>query len=216
MSAKVRDVMTRDVVSVHYYTPFKDIARTLFDREISAVPVLDDACHVAGIVCAADLVEQQARRATGNGRSRAQARRRTSSPHEPRAVSAQTLMTSPVVTVTPDTEAVTAARLMHRNAVKHLPVVSTTGRLVGIVSEKDLLTVFLRPDLEIQDEIVRHVILRDPEAEMRKVTVRVRDGIVTLGGSIADEHLAARAVELVGKVDGVIEVVDQVAVGTVA
>ncbi len=216
MSAKVRDVMTRDVVSVHYYTPFKDIARTLFDREISAVPVLDEACHVAGIVCAADLVEQQARRSTGNGRSRAQARRRAAAPHEPRAVSAQTLMTSPVVTVTPDTEAVTAARLMHRNAVKHLPVVSTSGRLVGIVSEKDLLTVFLRPDLEIQDEIVRHVILSDPEADMRKVTVRVRDGIVTLGGSIADEHLAARAVELVGKVDGVIEVVDQVSVGTVA
>lgn len=214
MSAKVRDVMTRDVVSVHCYTPFKDIARTLFDREISAVPVLDDACHVAGIVCAADLIEQQARHTAGDARQRAQAGRRGSPAQESRAVSAKTLMTSPVVTVTPDTEAATAARLMYRNAVKHLPVVSESGRLIGIVSEKDLLSLFLRPDLEIQDEIVRRVILNDPEADLHTISVQVRDGIVTLGGSIPDEELAARAVDLVGEIDGVIEVVDRVAVVT--
>lgn len=201
MNAKVRDVMTSDVVSVHCYTPFKDIARALFDREISAVPVLDDTCHVIGIVCAADLIEQQARRLGGEAS------------HRMRAVSAQTLMTSPVVTVTAQTEASTAARLMHRNAVKHLPVVNATGRLVGIVSEKDLLSIFLRPDPDIQDEIVRSVILGWPGEDMRRITVGVRDGIATLSGSIADEELARRAVDQVGKVDGVIEVVDQLAVG---
>jgi predicted transcriptional regulator len=201
MNAKVRDVMTSDVVSVHCYTPFKDIARALFDREISAVPVLDDTCHVIGIVCAADLIEQQARRLGGEAS------------HRMRAVSAQTLMTSPVVTVTPQAEAATAARLMHRNAVKHLPVVNATGRLVGIVSEKDLLSIFLRPDPDIQDEIVRSVILGEPGEDLRRITVAVRDGIATLSGSIADEELARRAVDRVGKIDGVIEVVDQLWVG---
>lgn len=201
MNAKVRDVMTSDVVSVHCYTPFKDIARALFDREISAVPVLDDTCHVIGIVCAADLIEQQARRLGGE------------SSHRMRAVSAQTLMTSPVVTVTPQTEAATAARLMHRNAVKHLPVVNATGRLVGIVSEKDLLSIFLRPDPDIQDEIVRSVILGEPGEDLRRITVGVRDGIATLTGSIPDEELARRAVDQVGRIDGVIEVVAQLSVG---
>ncbi|HZU55163.1 MAG TPA: CBS domain-containing protein [Actinocrinis sp.] len=201
MNAKVRDVMTSDVVSVHCYTPFKDIARALFDREISAVPVLDDTCHVVGIVCAADLIEQQARRLAGDAT------------HRMRAVSAQTLMTSPVVTVTPLTEAATAARLMHRNAVKHLPVVNATGRLVGIVSEKDLLSIFLRPDPDIQDEILRSVILAEPGEELRRITVGVRDGIATLSGSVDDEDLARRAVDQVARIDGVIEVVDQLSVG---
>jgi CBS domain-containing protein len=189
--------MTRDVVSVHCYTPFKDIARALFDREISAVPVLDDSCHVAGIVSASDLVEQQAIGAE------------TVRPRN-RSVSAQTLMTSPVVTVTPETDTAAAARLMYRNAVKHLPVVSGTGRLVGIVSEKDLLTVFLRPDLEIQDEIVRTVILAEPGPQLREPSVRVRDGIVLLGGYAAAAEPVRDAVESIREIDGVIEVVNQV------
>jgi CBS-domain-containing membrane protein len=205
MGTKVRDVMTREVVSVSVYTPFKDIARTLFDREISAVPVLDDALQVTGIVCAADLVEQQARRAV----SRPRALCRGGSPDGGRAVSAQTLMTSPVVTVAPEADAAAAARLMHRNAVKHLPVVNRAGRLVGIVSEKDLLSVFLRPDLDIQDEIVRSVLLAEPDVDLRAAGIRVRDGIVTLTGVIVDELLDRRVVGLIRAVDGVIEVVDQ-------
>lgn len=201
MSAKVRDVMTRDVVSVHSYAPFKDIARTLFDREISAVPVLDDTCHVIGIVCAADLVEQLARRP------------RDGAHRETRAVSAQMLMTSPVVSVTAETDAVAAARLMYRNAVKHLPVVNDSGRLVGIVSEKDLLSVYLRPDAEIQDEIVRRVILHEPGERLRRVTVNVRDGIATLGGVAPDEQIAQHAIDHARKVDGVIEVIDRISVG---
>jgi CBS-domain-containing membrane protein len=212
MNAKVSDVMTRGVVSVHCYTPFKDIARALFDREISAVPVLDDTCHVIGIVCAADLIEQQARRLGGESHAHMEAHG-DSGHRRPRAVSAQTLMTSPVLTVTPQTEATTAARLMHRNAVKHLPVVNHDGRLIGIVSEKDLLSVFLRPDADIQDEIVRRIVLAEPGEGLRAMTVSVRDGIVTLGGSIPDEDLARRALERVGKVDGVIEVVDRLSLG---
>jgi CBS-domain-containing membrane protein len=205
VSAKISELMTRDVVAVNRYTPFKDIARTLFDREISAVPVLDDSCRVIGIVCAADLVEQQARHAAGN--------RRDTAPHggperyETCAVSAETLMTSPVVTVTPDTDAATAARLMNRNAVKHLPVINQTGRLVGIVSEKDLLAVFLRPDLEIQDEIVRSLLLAEPDVDMRALSVQVRDGIATFSGSVADSRLAQRVIGLIRAVDGVVEIV---------
>lgn len=46
---KVEEVMTRGVVSVRENTPFKEIAETLIDNEISAVPVLDDAGRVIGI-----------------------------------------------------------------------------------------------------------------------------------------------------------------------
>ena len=209
MNAKVRDVMTREVVSVHRYTPFKDIARTLFDLEISAVPVVDDAQRVAGIVCAADLIEKQARRAE-HPRGPRRGPRVAGAPRDGLAgVSAETLMTSPVVTVTPEADTATAARLMHRNAVKHLPVVNRSGRLVGIVSEKDLLTVFLRPDLDIRDEIVRDVLLDEPGVDPRMFTVQVRDGIATLAGPVADEQAAEGLVRRVRAVDGIVEVIAQ-------
>jgi acetoin utilization protein AcuB len=48
-------------------------------------------------------------------------------------------MTSPAVTVTPDTPLQQALDLMHEHRFRRLPVVDRTGRLVGIVSERDLL-----------------------------------------------------------------------------
>jgi CBS-domain-containing membrane protein len=55
-------------------------------------------------------------------------------------------MTTEVVTVGADATVAEAARLMDRNAVKRLPVVSEDGVLVGIVSRSDLLRPFTRPD----------------------------------------------------------------------
>lgn len=51
-----RDVMTRDVVSLHPDTPIRQIARILLDNHISAAPVIDDAGRPIGIVSEGDLV----------------------------------------------------------------------------------------------------------------------------------------------------------------
>jgi len=48
-------------------------------------------------------------------------------------------MTCQVVTVTPETSTLDAARLMLDHKISGLPVVSDGGRVVGIVSEHDLL-----------------------------------------------------------------------------
>jgi CBS domain-containing protein len=48
-------------------------------------------------------------------------------------------MSSPVVTVTPDTSVKDCIRVLRRKRVSGLPVVDPSGRLVGIVSEVDLL-----------------------------------------------------------------------------
>lgn len=48
-------------------------------------------------------------------------------------------MTSPVVTVGPDTSVKDAARLLLRHAISAVPVIDSSGHLVGIVSELDLL-----------------------------------------------------------------------------
>jgi CBS domain-containing protein len=59
MKTKVQDVMTREVVTVGESTPFKEIVELLARNRISAVPVLDAAGHVAGVVSEADLLLKQ-------------------------------------------------------------------------------------------------------------------------------------------------------------
>ncbi len=56
-----------------------------------------------------------------------------------RKLRARDVMTSPAVTVRPDTPVVEAARIMARRRISGLPVVDEDGCLVGIVTEADLL-----------------------------------------------------------------------------
>jgi CBS domain-containing protein len=56
------------------------------------------------------------------------------------------IMSQPVITVTPETGIKTAAELLVAHGISALPVVDSTGRLVGIVSEADLIAIEARPD----------------------------------------------------------------------
>ena len=51
-------------------------------------------------------------------------------------------MTTNVMTTTPDTPVRDAARRMARDWIRHLPVVDSEGRLVGMVSQRDITGVF--------------------------------------------------------------------------
>lgn len=55
-------------------------------------------------------------------------------------------MSQPVITVTPETGIKAAAELLVEHGISALPVVDSTGRLVGIVSEADLISIEARPD----------------------------------------------------------------------
>jgi CBS domain-containing protein len=59
---------------------------------------------------------------------------------------AKDAMTSPAITVTPDTHCKDAAALIVRHRISALPVVDASGRLVGLVSEADLLPLEATPD----------------------------------------------------------------------
>ena len=125
------------------------------------------------------------------------------------AASAAALMTGPAVTIAPDAGLAAAAALMVGCAVAHLPVVDTAGRLVGIVSRTDLLAPYLRPDLDIQDEITREVLLHARGARHRDIRVPVRHGAVTLSGAVPADEDARDIARLARAVDGVVEVVDK-------
>ncbi|MFI7413408.1 CBS domain-containing protein [Streptomyces sp. NPDC049627] len=200
----VRDVMTRDVAVVDRDAAFKDIVRTLQARKVSALPVVDGAGHVLGVVSEADLLPKEEFR--DSDPDRYTQLRRLSDLAKAGSVTAGELMTRPALTVTAGATLAQAARTMARARVKRLPVVDADGRLEGVVSRTDLLKVFLRDDEEIAEEVRREVVAYLFPAPESAVRVEVRDGVVRLAGRLRDTSLVPVAARLVRAVEGVVDV----------
>ncbi|MFJ5833697.1 CBS domain-containing protein [Streptomyces sp. NPDC093089] len=181
---KVGGLMTGQVVSAAPAASFKDVAKLLVEHDITGVPVVDEDDRVLGVVSESDLLA-----------------------HRERTV--RELMTAPAVTVHAEQSVADAARLMVRRGVERLPVIDEEERLVGIVTRRDLLCVFLRPDPEIRRRI-REDVLGDVMGLVRDVVdVHVLDGVVTLEGRLRRRSQARMLVGLAERVDGVVAVVDR-------
>ena len=209
MERRVRAVMTPEVVTVGEQASFKEIAATMAEHRVSALPVLDDDGRVAGIVSEADLLLKEEFPEGPAGGRLFQGHRRRVQRVKAAGDSAAELMTAPAVTIGPDATVTEAARLLHRHGIKRLPVVDPAGPLLGIVSRADLLKVFLRSDAEIAQEIRQEVLLRAMWVNPDSLTVKVRDGVVTLTGQLERRSLIPIAVSLVHGIDGVVGVVDR-------
>ncbi|GGW77371.1 hypothetical protein GCM10010503_64090 [Streptomyces lucensis JCM 4490] len=200
----VNDVMTRTVVALRTGAAFKDIVQAMREWRVSALPVLDDAGHVVGVVSEADLLPKEEYRegaADRYGRVR-----RDADAGKADATTAGELMTCPAVTVVPDATLALAARAMAHAGVKRLPVVAPDGTLRGIVSRSDLLRVFLRDDADLAEEVRREVVVHLFGAHAAAIRVEVHDGVVTLGGRVRETHLVPLAVRLARSVPGVVDV----------
>jgi len=200
----VSDVMTHTVVSVGRDAPFKEIVRLMREWRISALPVVEGEDRVVGVVSEADLLCKEEFR--DGDPDRYTQLRRLKDIEKAGGIRARDLMTSPALTVRPDTTLAQAARTMAQARVKRLPVVDGLGRLEGVVSRTDLLKVFLRGDEEIAEEIRREVVgllFPQPASLLR---VDVHDGVVTLAGRMRDTSLVPVAARLVRAVEGVVDV----------
>ena len=201
---RVRDVMRADPVTVEKPTSVTAIARLISNHRVSAMPVLAEDGTVAGVISEADLLRAR-RHQTGPLPGRAGHRGDT----------AAQLMTSPAITIGPDASLAAAARQMDHHHLRMLPVVETDGHLLGVVSRRNLLSVFLRTDKEIASEVcaVLHNVLLVPA---NSVTVSVRDGVVSLAGHVDTEATRRAAVKLAQHVFAVVEVIDKLSGPVVA
>ena len=207
---KVSALMTRDVATVREDTPFHEIAEVLAGRHVSAVPVVDGDNRVLGVVSEADLLHKvEFADDPAEGASILERRAHRLARHKATGHVAKDLMSAPAVTVMDGTTVVKAARLLEASGIKRMPVVNDLGRLVGIVSRADLLKVYLRADADIRDEIANQVLRRLLWIDPTEVKVEVDGGAVTLVGEIEQRSLIDITVRLVGAVDGVVEVDDQ-------
>jgi CBS domain-containing protein len=206
MTCTVGELMTRNVVAVRKDARFKDIVQVMRARRFSAFPVLDDDNQVVGVVSEDDLLLREGLRSPG---SRRRVPRCPADRTKADGLTAAQLMTAPAITIRPEAAVAEAARIMHTRHVKRLPVVTETGRLVGVVSRLDLLGVYDRPDADIRSEILKQVIESEFVLDSLAFTVTVDAGVVTVAGPVENADVALSLLEQIGRVVGVVTVRDR-------
>src|ERR1700752_5228629 len=110
MNATVGDVMTTRVIAVSQNADFKHIAHMLREFRVSACPVVNDRGVVVGVVSEADLLYKPADPDLPVGLTRLKWKLGEES--KVTAITADRLMTSPAVTISPDAPVGVAARVM--------------------------------------------------------------------------------------------------------
>jgi len=203
---KVKDIMTRDVVTIGPEAELRDVAKLLVENGFSGLPVCGVQRELLGIVSEGDILVKEGGPREQNGFLRRLRGTQSSSAQKARALKVGDAMTAPVVTISPHSSVAEAARRMSDLGIKRLPVVRD-GELVGIVSRTDLVRAFVRSDeeiaREIRDDLLRRTLwLEVPEA----VQVSVERGAVRLSGRVETASDAVLLERLVARVPGVISV----------
>jgi CBS domain-containing protein len=185
--------MTTDPVTVQEGATLKEAIALLARHRLSAMPVLDDARRVVGVISEADVIRDMVL---------ADPRAHEIPVHESATRGFQhvaDVMSGHPVTVTSDAELASAVELLTSTVVKSVPVVDR-GRLVGMLSRSDVIRVLARGDEAIEAEVDE--LFRLSEKDW---LVEVADGIAIVEGprDAADEQLAEALVATVAGVVGV-------------
>jgi CBS domain-containing protein len=206
----VDDVMTREVVTVPPTARYRELVDLVTGHHFSAVPVVDEARRVVGVVSEADLLCKV--EFAGDERHRLfESRHVRGERTRALGATAAELMSAPPIVVTAGTAVAAAARTMDDERVKRLPVVDEANRLVGIVTRSDLLKIHLRTDGEIRTDVVDGVLKAVFPDEAESIDVEVTGGVTTLSGRVMRRSVADLMVILSQQVAGVVRVADRVA-----
>jgi CBS domain-containing protein len=117
---RVSDIMVKDVVTAKENDKIRDVAIRMYEKKIGSVVIVDDEEKPIGIVTERDLVYVVARALT---------------PDTP----AWMVMTENPVVINENALVTEAMEKMRELNIRHLPVVDASGRLVGMVSFRDII-----------------------------------------------------------------------------
>lgn len=142
---KVKDIMQTRVITIPKTMEIKDIARTLYEENISGVPVVDADGEIIGIVSEGDLLHKETNpripEAVGILGTLIYYRgikQYESDFKKLMALEASEIMTSYVQTIDAESSIEEAAEVMVNHKVKRLPVMQE-GKIVGIISRMDII-----------------------------------------------------------------------------
>lgn len=204
---KIKDVMTRDVITVGPETPLKEAAAILGRKGISGLVVVDGDGAIVGVLSEADiLVKESGKRSAHTGLLGWLFETGGSALEQKLAArTAGEAMTAPALTIGPERPVHEAAARMIEDGVNRLPVVED-GKLVGIVTRADLVRAFTRTDGEIADEIRNEIVERTLWIAPEAVQIGVEGGNVTLAGQVETATDAELLPVFVERVPGVVSV----------
>ena len=223
---KARDLMVSPVVTVKPDTTVRDVAKLFVERQISAVPVVDEQGKIVGIVTEGDLIH---RAEIGTERKRswwmlllAEDNALAADYIKAHARTVADVMTRNVVTSAPEAPLNEIATLLEKYRIKRIPIVRD-GELVGIVSRANLVQAIAssgsKIDMPLSDAAIRDQLLAHLSAQSWAHTgllnVTVNDGIVDLWG-ISDSETERKAIHVAAEAtEGVRGVNDHLIVRTV-
>jgi CBS domain-containing protein len=219
---KVRDIMTRKVLSIEPGCSVLQAVHSMLQNKISGLPVVKADGDLVGVVTEGDFL-RRAETMTERKRPRWLAFLLGPGKLADEYVHAHArkiadVMTPEPYTVAEDTALEDVVQLMEKHRIKRLPVVRGK-KLVGIVSRANLLHALasLAPHASasvspLTDETIRNLLLNELDhqkwAPVGFLNVVVRNGIVELWGTITDEREREALIVAAQNVPGVKDVKD--------
>jgi len=190
--------MTQAVITVHPFTPAKEAAEVLVTNGFTALPVVNVDGLLVGVVTEADLLSG---RIGVDPRSLVHAEWPVPPAGTP-AATVGAVMTKDVISRGPNADAAELAQIMLQRHLRAIPIV-VDGRLVGIVTRRDLLRTIARSDEEIAKDVRHHLEHCFDRGDWHAT---VHGGVVTLVDEFGDQSEQHIATVVASAVPGVVDV----------
>lgn len=119
---KVKDIMSKSVISLKPYDTIKDAAVLMHEHNIGMIPIVDEENYPLGVVTDRDMIV------------------RGIAQNYDEKTRLEDIMTKNLITVDPNDAVASATHIMGHRQVRRLLVVDETGKLVGILAMADIST----------------------------------------------------------------------------
>lgn len=129
-------IMSRDVVTATPRTPVEFAWGLLSQHKLEALPIVDEHNKLVGIVTLVDLVNQKS--------FAKMPRRRWNLSRGSRRRPVQRIMTTPVISAKADSSILEMVMLLSKNSLHQLPIIDEQQRVIGIISQSDLIHALYR------------------------------------------------------------------------
>ncbi len=134
---KIKDVMTKDVISVKKETPIYEAMEIMRKKDITGMPVIQDDMTLLGVITEKDVLRLFYADGDENNQT------------------VGLFMTRPAVSYRENENLRSVCDFMMINYFRRVPVVSKQGKLVGIISRPDIIDYILeqkRQSAEVRSE----------------------------------------------------------------